>query len=134
MKQVDRSRALDESLRRLGMVVEGVKTCVVVNIDGLPLAAFPNDEQNSNSSDPLSAAEVAAVSARLAGLAERTLDRLAQGDMGRLLLEGESGTLLNCPAGDVTLALVVEPGASMGHVLFAAQKAAAEIESILARS
>ncbi|MCE2472453.1 MAG: hypothetical protein J4G18_11260 [Anaerolineae bacterium] len=58
---------------------------------------------------------------------------MAQGDMGRLVLEGEGGTLLNCPAGDVTLALVIEPGASMGHVLFAAQKAAAEIESILAQ-
>lgn len=134
MNQRDRSRALDDSLRRLGMVVEGVKTCVVVNIDGLPLAAFPEDKQAANPNDPLNAAQVAAVSARLAGLAERTLDRLAQGDMGRLLLEGESGTLLNCPAGDVTLALLVEPGASMGHVLFAAQKAAAEIESILARS
>ena len=134
MNQRDRSRALDDSLRRLGMVVEGVKTCVVVNIDGLPLAAFPEDKQATNPKDPLNAAQVAAVSARLAGLAERTLDRLAQGDMGRLLLEGESGTLLNCPAGDVTLALLVEPGASMGHVLFAAQKAAAEIESILARS
>ena len=51
--------------------------------------------------------------------------------MGRLLLEGDAGSLLSCPAGQVTLALVVEPGASMGHVLFAAQKAAEEVESIL---
>ena len=53
--------------------------------------------------------------------------------MGRLLLEGENGSLLTCPAGRVTLAVVVEPGASMGHVLFAAQKTADEIESILER-
>ena len=69
----------------------------------------------------------------MTGQAERTLGRLAQGDMGRLVLEGEHGTLLNCPAGDATLALVIEKSASMGHVMFAAQKAAAEIESILAR-
>lgn len=133
MKQRDRKQALDASLRRLGLVAEGVKTCVVVSDDGFPIAAFPASGEIESGADSLSAAQVAAVSARLTGQAERTLDRLAQGDMGRLLLEGESGTLLNCPAGDVTLAMVIEPGASMGHVLFAAQKAAAEIESILAR-
>ena len=120
----DRTRALDESLRRLGLVAEGVKICVAVSDDGLPVAVWPDDALN--------AAEVAAVAARLAGLAERSLDRLAQGDMGRLLLESKRGTLLACPAGDVTLALLVEPDANMGHVLFAAQKAAAEITSILA--
>ncbi len=133
MNQGNRSRALYESLRRLGMVVEGVKTCVVVNDDGFPLAAYPAAAANESADDSLSAARVAAVSARLTGQAETTLDRLAQGDMGRLLLEGDSGTLLNCPAGAVTLALVIEPGASMGHVLFAARKAASEIEAILAR-
>ena len=133
MKQRDRSRAVDESLRRLGLVVEGVKTCVVVSDDGLPIASFSHAGLNNSQTDPLDAAQVAAVAARLAGLAERSLDRLAQGDMGRLLLEGEHGTLLSCPAGDVTLALLVERGASMGHVLFAAQKAAAEIASTLAR-
>ncbi len=133
MNQGNRSRALDESLRRLGLVAEGVKTCVVVSDDGFPLAAFPASAANESGDDSLSAARVAAVSARLTGQAETTLDRLAQGDMGRLLLEGDSGTLLNCPAGAVTLALVIEPGASMGHVLFAARKAASEIEAILAR-
>ncbi len=133
MNQRDRQEALDESLRRLGLVAEGVKTCVVLNDDGFPIAAFPADKEPGDVNDPLSAPQVAAVSARLTGQAERTLDCLAQGDMGRLVLEGEGGTLLNCPAGDVTLALVIEPGASMGRVLFAAQKAAAEIESILSQ-
>lgn len=120
-------------MRRLGLVAEGVKTCVVVSDDGFPIAAFATGSTSERAGDSLSAAQVAAVSARLTGQAERTLDRLAQGDMGRLLLEGADGTLLNCPAGDVTLALVIEPGASMGHVMFAAQKAASEIETILAR-
>ena len=134
MNQQDRNQALDETLRRLGLVAEGVKTCVVVSDDGFPIAAYRNGGDGESAADPLGAAQVAAVAARLTGQAERSLDRLAQGDMGRLVLEGASGTLLNCPAGDVTLALIIEPGASMGHVLFAAQKAAAEIESILADS
>jgi predicted regulator of Ras-like GTPase activity (Roadblock/LC7/MglB family) len=130
----NRGRALEETLRRLSMVVEGLKLCVVVNDDGFALAAFPAENKGGASDDPPPGAQLAAVSATLAALAERSLDRLAQGDMGRLLLEGESGTLLSCPAGDVTLALLVKKEANMGHVLFAAQKTAAEIEAILARA
>lgn len=133
MLRSDRGDALQAALRRLGMIVDGVTASVVVGEDGLALAAYPDSEDGSGRVGIVSTAQVAAVSATLAALAERSLDRLAQGELGRLLLEGEAGTLLSCPAGDVTLALLVEKEASMGHVLFAAQKAAAEIEAILAR-
>lgn len=132
MASGDRDSALAEALRRLCLVVDGVKTCVIVSEDGFALAAYPDGEDESARDGALNAAAVAAVAATLAALAERSLDRLAQGEMGRLLLEGEAGALLSCPAGDVTLALLVEKEASMGHVLFATQKAAIEIESILA--
>ncbi|MCY3796524.1 MAG: roadblock/LC7 domain-containing protein [Chloroflexi bacterium] len=132
MASADRVTALEAALRRLGMIVDGVTASVVVSEDGLALAAYPNSEDGSGREGIVSTAQVAAVSATLAALAERSLDRLAQGELGRLLLEGEAGALLSCPAGDVTLALLVEKEASMGHVLFAAQKAAAEIETILA--
>ncbi len=134
MARENHSGALQEALRRLDLVVEGVKTSVVVSDEGFAIAAYPGRDDGNPSADPLNAAQVAAVSATLAALAERSLDRLAQGDMGRLLLEGEAGTLLSCPAGDVTLALLVEKEASMAHVLFAAQKTAAEINAILARA
>ncbi|MCY3979956.1 MAG: roadblock/LC7 domain-containing protein [Chloroflexi bacterium] len=132
MASADRVTALEAALRRLGMIVDGVTASVVVSEDGLALATYPNSEDGSGREGIVSTAQVAAVSATLAALAERSLDRLAQGELGRLLLEGEAGALLSCPAGDVTLALLVEKEASMGHVLFAAQKAAAEIEAILA--
>ena len=119
-------------MRRLALVVEGVKTCVLVNHDGLAIAAYPDGTGGDPADSPVSAAQVAAVSAALSGMAERTLERLAQGGMGRLLLEGKTGALLSCPAGQAILTIVVEPDASMAHVLFAAQKAAAEVESILA--
>ncbi len=129
-----RSGALEAALRRLGMVVEGVKASVVVSDEGFAIAAYPGEAESGASDGPLNAAHLAAVSATLAALAERSLDRLTQGDMGRLLLEGEAGALLSFPAGDVTLALLVAKDASMGHVLFAAQKTAAEIDAILARA
>ena len=129
----ERGGALEAALRRLGMIVDGVSASVVVSEDGFALAAYPDSEDGSGRDGIVSTAQVAAVSATLAALAERSLDRLAQGELGRLLLEGEAGTLLSCPAGDVILVLLVEKDASMGHVLFAAQKAASEIEAILAR-
>ena len=134
MTRENRSGALQEALRRLGMVVDGVKTSVIVSDEGFAIAAYPDEDGGSRPDDPLNAAQVAALSAALAALAQRSLARLAQGDMGRLLLEGEAGALLCCPAGDVTLALLVEKDASMAHVLFAAQKTAAEIDAILARA
>lgn len=132
MARSERADALEAALRRLGMIVDGVTASVIVSEDGFALAAYPGSEDGSGRDGMVSTAQVAAVSATLAALAERSLDRLAQGELGRLLLEGEAGTLLSCPAGDVTLALLVEKDASMGHVLFAAQKTAAEIEAILA--
>ena len=133
MLRSERGDALQAALRRLGMIVDGVTASVIVSEDGFALAAYPESDDGRGGEGMVSTAQVAAVSATLAALAERSLDRLAQGELGRLLLEGEAGTLLSCPAGDVILALLVEKDASMGHVLFAAQKAAAEIEAILAR-
>lgn len=134
MARENRSGALEAALRRLSMVVEGVKASVIVSDEGFAIAAYPDDAEISASGGRLNAAQLAAVSAALAALADRSLDRLAQGEMGRLLLEGEAGALLSCPAGNVTLALLVEKDASMAHVLFAAQKTAAEIDAILARA
>lgn len=133
MARENRSGALEAALRRLGLVVEGVKTSVVVSDEGFPLAAYAGAADGGVATDPRAAEQVAAVSAALAALGKRSLDRLAQGDMGRLLLEGEAGTLLSCPAGAATLALLVEKDASLAHVLFAARKTAAEIDAILAR-
>lgn len=134
MTRENRSGALEAALRRLSMVVEGVNASVIVSDEGFAIAAYPGDGETSASDGRLNAARLAAVSAALTALADRSLDRLAQGEMGRLLLEGEAGALLSCPAGDVTLALLVKKDASMAHVLFAAQKTAAEIDAILARA
>ena len=131
MDRVDHRRALLEALRRLSLIVDGVTASVLVNDDGFAIAAHPADSRADGANAGAGAAQVAALSATLAGAAERTLDRLGQGNLGRLLLEGDGGSLLTLPAGRATLALLIEPGASMGHVLFAAAKTTDEIEAIL---
>ncbi len=126
-----RSEALEEKLRTLHSVVEGVKATVIVNNDGLLVAAFPPEDEDDPNANPTSSPQVAAMSATLIGLAERTLRRLAQGDLERLLMEGEEGVMVVYPAGRASLAVLVENDAKLAHVLFATKKAAAEVAEIL---
>lgn len=131
MERSYRSDALEDELRKLSSVVDGVKATVIVNVDGLLVAAYPAGNEENPHENPTSSPQVAAMSATLVGLAEKTLGRLAQGTLERLLMEGEEGTMVAYPAGRATVAVLVEKTAHMGHVLFATKKAASEIEMIL---
>ncbi|MBC7812405.1 MAG: roadblock/LC7 domain-containing protein [Burkholderiales bacterium] len=131
MGQEYRSEALERTLRTLHTVVDGVKASVIVNIDGLLVAAFPPGDEENPHENPTSSPQVAAMSATLIGLAERTLGRLAQGELERLMMEGEVGVMVVYPAGRASLAVLVDKKARLAHVLFAAKKAAAEVQEIL---
>lgn len=131
MAQEYRSEILERTLKTLHVAVDGVKATVVVNTDGLLVAAYPPGDDDNPYENPTSSPQVAAMSATLIGLAERTLGRLAQGELERLLMEGESGVMVVYPAGRASLAVLAEKGARLSHVLFAAKKAAAEVAEIL---
>ncbi|MEQ8677711.1 MAG: roadblock/LC7 domain-containing protein [Aggregatilineales bacterium] len=131
MSQQYRSEALEEKLKMLHTYVEGVKATVIVNIDGLLVAAYPAGDDENPHENPTSSPQVAAMSATLIGLAERTLGRLAQGELERLLMEGEEGVMVVYPAGRASLAVLVDKNARIAHVLVAAKKAAEEVAEIL---
>ncbi len=131
MSQESRSSALERTLKTLHVAVDGVKATVIVNIDGLLVAAYPPTDEENPHQNPTSSPQVAAMSATLVGLAEKTLGRLAQGQLERLLMEGEEGVIVIFPAGRASLAVLVEKGARLSHVLYAAKKAASEVESVL---
>ncbi len=131
MTQQYRSEALEEKLKTLHTVVDGVKATVIVNIDGLLVAAYPPGDEENPHENPTSSPQVAAMSATLIGLAERTLKRLAQGSLERLLMEGEEGVMVVYPAGRASLAVLVEKDARIARVLFATKKAAEEVAEIL---
>jgi predicted regulator of Ras-like GTPase activity (Roadblock/LC7/MglB family) len=131
MTQQYRSEALEEKLKLLHSVVQGVKATVIVNVDGLLVAAFPPGDEENPHENPTSSPQVAAMSATLIGLAERTLGRLAQGDLQRLLMEGEEGVMVVYPAGRASLAVLVEKNARLAYLLPAIKQAAGEIEEIL---
>jgi len=99
----------------------------------VPLAENCKPSRRLSDAVYINSTELAALSASLTGAGERTMYRLAQGKPGRLVLEGEAGTMLSFPVGEVSLALLVDSDANLAQVLFAAQKAAEEIESVLSR-
>ncbi|MBL8146201.1 MAG: roadblock/LC7 domain-containing protein [Anaerolineae bacterium] len=126
-----RSEMLERILKTLHMAAEGVRASVIVNSDGLLVASFPPGDDENPHENPTSSPQVAAMSATLIGLAERTLGRLAQGDLERLLMEGEEGVMVIYPAGRASVAVLAEKDARMSHVLYATKRAAAEIEALL---
>ena len=131
MTQQYRSEALEEKLKTLHTVVEGVKATVIVNVDGLLVAAYPPGDDENPHENPTSSPQVAAMSATLIGLAERTLGRLAQGELQRLLMEGEDGVMVVYPAGRASLAVLVEKDARIARVLYAARRASQDVAEIL---
>jgi predicted regulator of Ras-like GTPase activity (Roadblock/LC7/MglB family) len=131
MTQQFRSEALEDELKKLHTMVNGVKATVIVNIDGLLVASYPTGDDENPHENPTSSPQVAAMSATLIGLAEKTLGRLAQGDLKRLLMEGDDGTMVVYPAGRAAVAVLVAQEAHMGQVLYATRQAASEVEKIL---
>ena len=131
MSQETRMDQLERALKTLHIAVDGVKASVIVNIDGLLVAAFPPTDDENPHQNPTSSPQVAAMAATLTGLAEKTLGRLAQGELQRLLMEGEEGVMVIFPAGRASLAVLVEKDARISHVLYAAKRAATEIETVL---
>ncbi|MBN1562466.1 MAG: roadblock/LC7 domain-containing protein [Anaerolineae bacterium] len=126
-----RSEILERTLRTLHTAVPGIIASVIVNIDGLLVSAYPPGNEEDFSENPTSSPQVAAMAATLIGLAERTLGRLAQGELERLLMEGEEGVMIVYPAGRAALAVLVEKDVKMGMVLYAASRARNDVMKIL---
>lgn len=132
MAQEYRSEKLENTLRKLHLAVKGIKASVIVNVDGLLVASFPAGPGEDADENPTSSPQVAAMAATLLGLAERTLDRLAQGRLDRVLMEGKDGLMLVYPAGQIAaIAVLLRKDARLDHAFFATHKAAAEVVEVL---
>ena len=131
MVQETREVRLERALKELNSAAEGIKAAVVVNNDGLLVSAYPPGDEDNPHQNPTSSPQVAAMSATLIGLAERTLGRLQQGELERLLMEGEDGVMVVYPAGRASLAVLCEKDARLAYILGATKKAAGEVAQIL---
>ncbi|MBN1964952.1 MAG: roadblock/LC7 domain-containing protein [Anaerolineae bacterium] len=126
-----RSEALWSLLKDLRDGQEGVHAAVLLSIEGLLVEAYPSDESEDSHVNPTSSPQVAAMASVMAGLSRRTLDRLAQGDLERLLVQGEHGVLIIYPCGRNFLAVLVEIGVRLGPVITAMNDTTPRVLEIL---
>ena len=132
MVQVYKTDLLEEALKELCSKLGGVQGAVIVSIEGFVVAAYTPHESDMDEEGPTSSPQVAAMAATLIALGERTLSRLAQGEMIRLLVEGNDGGMLVVPANRrASVAVMVGKEAKMGLVLYALQQSAGKISGIL---
>jgi predicted regulator of Ras-like GTPase activity (Roadblock/LC7/MglB family) len=126
-----RSQDLEHTLRQLHYAVKGIKASVIVNIDGLLMAAYPSTDYDNYDDNPTSSPQVAAMAATLVGLADRVLKRLAQGDMRRLWMEADEGFMIVYPAESAMLAILVDKETKPSMLMYAARRALEEIKRTL---
>lgn len=133
MAQVYRTDLLEEALKEFCDKLVGVQGAVIVSIEGFVVAAYtPYQDDMDEEEGPTSSPQVAAMAATLIALGERTLARLAQGEMIRLLIEGNDGGMLVVPANRrASVAAMVNKEAKMGLVLYALQQSTKKISDIL---
>jgi len=132
MAQVYRTDLLENALEEMCSKLQGVQGAVIVSIEGFVVAAYTPHESDLDEEGPTSSPQVAAMAATLIALGERTLSRLAQGDMLRLLIEGDDGGMLVVPANKrASIAVMVGREAKMGLTLYALQQSARAISDIL---
>lgn len=133
MAQVYRTDLLEAALKEMCSKLHGVQGAVIVSIEGFVVAAYtPHESDMDDEEGPTSSPQVAAMAATLIALGERTLSRLAQGQMVRLLIEGNDGGMLVVPANRrASVAVMVGREAKMGLALYALQRSAKAISDIL---
>jgi predicted regulator of Ras-like GTPase activity (Roadblock/LC7/MglB family) len=127
----NRSDALFQVLANIHRDVVQVRGSAIITHDGLLIASYPPG-WDADIHDPTGGENVAAMAAVVVGLAERTLTRLNQGELKRVVMEGARGSVCVLPAtADSALALLVDSEARLGLALEAARRAAEQIRGIL---
>lgn len=126
-----RSDALRKHLADLCKKAPAVIGATIVTNDGLVIALHPSG-WDRNIQDPTGGENVAAMASVVASTAERTMERLAQGELERVLMEGEKGTVGVFPiTADSSLAVLIKKEAKLGLTLNAARQTALLLRDVL---
>ncbi len=132
-----REERLQRTLReQLYEQIEGVVESVIVTNDGLVVAAHPAPASNEDAhNEPGGSYWVAALAAEIIAQSKRAFGRLAQGKVSRILVDGESGSMIVVPAGeDAALAVMVDNSAKLGIAMYQIARVADHIGAVLERS
>ncbi|MFK7803748.1 MAG: roadblock/LC7 domain-containing protein [Anaerolineae bacterium] len=129
MSNLYRSEKLEQELQNLTNRMDSIQDTVVVSIDGFVVAAHtPEDLTGQKANSP----QIAAMTAALTGLGEKTLMQMSQGNLNRLLIEGDYGALIVVPVNEnAAIAAIVDKNAKIGLVMHEIRRTSRVINSIL---
>jgi predicted regulator of Ras-like GTPase activity (Roadblock/LC7/MglB family) len=132
MAQVYRMDLLQSALANMCGSLPGVRAAVILSIEGFVVASYPPGDESFTEDSSANSSQVAAMAATLVALAERTLSRLEQGDIERMLVEGHDGVMIVIPVTDsAAIAILLEKQAKLGFAMYTGQFAAQRIRHIL---
>ncbi|MBK8430563.1 MAG: roadblock/LC7 domain-containing protein [Chloroflexi bacterium] len=132
MANVYRIEILEERLRRLTEVLPSLWETVIVSVDGFVVAAYPPPISEDIFKEA-STSQVAAIAASLIALGDQALNRLDQGEMRRLMIEGDEGAIVIYPINrSAALAVLVDnKSAKMGLTLHEIARTATSFAALL---
>ena len=123
MAQSKRDR-LTQILKDLEATTPDIEASAVVSVDGLMIAsALPRDVEEDR---------VAAMSAAMLSLGERTASELARGGLSEVYVKGETGYVILMAAGEnAVLTALARKDAKLGLVFLDMKRTAEEIRTVI---
>ncbi|MFX0188446.1 MAG: roadblock/LC7 domain-containing protein [Candidatus Hodarchaeota archaeon] len=101
-----------------------IQGSAIVSIQGLPICSVLARDVNDGI--------VSAMSAAILSVSERAVEELARGNLKRILIEGEDGTIILSKAGtNAILATLTRAEASLGMVFINIQSVSEKISQLL---
>jgi predicted regulator of Ras-like GTPase activity (Roadblock/LC7/MglB family) len=110
--------------------IHGMQEAVIVTNEGLVVAAYPAVEDTSDQAG--SSHWVAALAAEIISQSRRAFGQLSQGAVSRILVEGDTGSMIVVPAGEyAALAVMVDSKTKLGLAMFQIARVAERLDSLL---
>lgn len=111
-------------LKELEATTPDIEASAVVSIDGLMIAsALPQDVEEDR---------VAAMSAAMLSLGERTASELARGELSEVYVKGETGYIILMSAGEnAVLTALARKDAKLGLIFLDMKRTAEEIKAVV---
>ncbi len=119
-----RTESMTKILKELQKGTPDIEASAIVSVDGLIMAsALPQDVEEDR---------VAAMSAAMLSLGERTAQELNRGKLDQVFIRGEDGYVLLMNAGeDAVLTTLVTKDAKLGLVFLDMKRAVGELEKLV---
>ncbi|MHA1838968.1 MAG: roadblock/LC7 domain-containing protein [Candidatus Ranarchaeia archaeon] len=111
-------------LRELEAKANGVEASAVISTQGLPIcSAMPPDVDES---------VIAAMSAAILGVGERAMQELSRGELTKILMEGQKGSIIMMGTGSgAILTTLINTKTNLGLIFMVMERTSARIAELL---